>query len=328
MSFDHFDHFFTFAAVGLGLLLAGGVNLALGRGGRRIGLRVVTTLVLCGAVAVGLWAFTRSELALRAGGVLGAVLLGAGALGSAWVSRQLASVVTFLRKPAPRWGLVALGGLGVTVGAGIVFDLADRDATDQSMRSLELVLEHPVSQPTDRGRATTDRGNHIVLREPVRPRAGDLSGIEEQTLRNSPYRDHVIRRGGPTDHSNCHGWVFTGGKFILAPDDVEAIIKENGYREIQEPRGGDLVIYRQGGTIAHSAVVRYVTEGQPVLVEGKWGAMGVFLHPADKSYYGTEYAFYRSPRTTNQDATDDARGFCRGRLAFYGAGLHDPPHRR
>jgi hypothetical protein len=191
---------------------------------------------------------------------------------------------------------VALGGLGVIVGSGIAFDLADKAAIDQSMQGLELALERTASQPTDRGHATTDRGNRIVLREPIAPRTGDLSGAEERVLHNSPYKDHVIRRGGPTDHSNCHGWVFTGGKFILAPDDVEAIIKENGYREIQEPHAGDLVIYRQGGTISHSAVVRYVTEGQPVLVEGKWGSLGVFLHPADKSFYGTEYAFYRSPR--------------------------------
>jgi hypothetical protein len=295
MSFDHFDHLFTFVAAGLGLLLAGGVNLALGRGGRRVGLRVVATLVLCVAVVAGLWTFTRSELAVRAGVVLGTVLLLAWLLGSAGVVRRLASVVAFLRKPAPRWGLVALGGLVVIVGSGIAFDLADRAETDQTMQGLELALERPASRPSDRGHATTDRGNRIVLREPIAPRS-ELGATEERAIQGSPYRDQVIRRGGPTDHTNCHGWVFTGGKFILAPDAVEAIIQENGYREIHEPRAGDLVIYRQGGAIAHSAVVRYVTEGQPVFVEGKWGAMGVFLHPADKSFYGTEYAFYRSPR--------------------------------
>ena len=38
------------------------------------------------------------------------------------------------------------------------------------------------------------------------------------------------------------------------------------------------------------------SDHQPVMVEGKWGAMGTFLHPADKSIYGAEYAFYRSAR--------------------------------
>jgi hypothetical protein len=42
--------------------------------------------------------------------------------------------------------------------------------------------------------------------------------------------------------------------------------------------------------------VRYVTEGQPILVEGKWGALGVLLHPVEKSMYGSEYTFYRSGR--------------------------------
>jgi hypothetical protein len=51
-----------------------------------------------------------------------------------------------------------------------------------------------------------------------------------------------------------------------------------------------------GGQIAHTAVVRYVTEGQPVIVEGKWGPFGVFLHAADRSIYGTDYTFHRSPR--------------------------------
>jgi hypothetical protein len=40
-----------------------------------------------------------------------------------------------------------------------------------------------------------------------------------------------------------------------------------------------------------------VAEGQPVLVESKWGNLGVFLHPADKTPYGTEFTFYRSARS-------------------------------
>jgi len=54
MPFAHFDQFFTFVAAGLGLLLAGGLNLALGRSGRRVLLRVVVTLAVCGAVVSGL----------------------------------------------------------------------------------------------------------------------------------------------------------------------------------------------------------------------------------------------------------------------------------
>jgi hypothetical protein len=194
--------------------------------------------------------------------------------------------------------LVALGGLVVVVFGAIAFERSDEATTEQQMKDFELILGRPPTQPTEQGRATTDRGTQITLKEASAPRApGELSEPEEKTLRESPYRTHVIRRGAATDASNCHGWVFTGGKFYLGPDDVELILKENGYQEVQQPLAGDLIVYRQAGTVSHTAIVRYVTEGQPVLVEGKWGTLGVYLHPADKSFYGTEYTFHRSGRS-------------------------------
>src|SRR5688572_15281820 len=99
------------------------------------------------------------------------------------------------------------------------------------MKEMELVLGRPPTQPSERGRATTDRGTRITLKEVTAPRdPGELNAPEEKTLRESPYRTHVIRRSGATDASNCHGWVFTGGKFYLDPDAVELILKENGYQ--------------------------------------------------------------------------------------------------
>ena len=56
------------------------------------------------------------------------------------------------------------------------------------------------------------------------------------------------------------------------------------------------MIYRNDAGVTHTAVVRYVTPGMPVLVEGKWAWMGVFLHPVDRSCYGTNFAYYRSGR--------------------------------
>ncbi len=298
MSFEHFDRFFTFAAVGLGLFLAGGLNLLLGRGGRRVWLRVAVTLAVCGLVVAGLSALTRQELALRTGGFLAGVLLAVTLFSSAWFGRRIASLVATFQKPAARWGLVALGGLGVALASGFAFDRADEAANEQSLHNLEMATSRVSSQPTDRANATTDRGNRVVLKEATDPRAvSELRDPEEKILRDAAFRDQLIRRGGPADQSNCHGWVFSGGRFLLSPEDVELILKENGYHETQEPRAGDLVVYRQSGAVAHTAIVRYVSEGQPVLVEGKWGVMGVFLHPADKSFYGTEYSFHRSARS-------------------------------
>ena len=298
MSFEHFERLFAFAAVGLGLLLAGGLNLAFGRGGRRVWLRLVVTLAVCGAAVAGLSAMTRPELAVRNGAILLGVLALATLLGSAWFSRQITAVFEGLRKPAVRWGVVALSGLGVVLAGVVTFEQNDEFVIEQQMKDLELIIGKPQTKPAARTPAATDRGTPIVLKEAAEHREpSTLLEPEEKTLRASPIRDHMIRRSAPFDGSNCHGWVFAGGKFYLSPDDVEAILKENGYQEVHQPLPGDLVVYRQGGVVAHTALVRYVTEGQPVLVEGKWGVLGVYLHPADKSFYGTEYTFHRSARS-------------------------------
>ena len=118
----------------------------------------------------------------------------------------------------------------------------------------------------------------------------------------------MIREGQADERSNCHGWVFAGGRYILSGDDVDLILTENQYSKQQHPQPGDLAVYRNNGAIAHTAVVVYVTQGQPVMVRGKWGNLGVFLHPADKSPYGTDYTFYRSQRSghllVNQTASN------------------------
>ena len=47
----------------------------------------------------------------------------------------------------------------------------------------------------------------------------------------------------------------------------------------------------------HADGTSYTAEQLPVLVEGKWGWAGVFLHPVGGAGYGTAYTFYRSHRT-------------------------------
>jgi hypothetical protein len=93
--------------------------------------------------------------------------------------------------------------------------------------------------------------------------------------------------------------VYTGGRYGVSGADVDSILADNGYRGVADPRPGDLVVYRQAGAVAHSAVVRYVSPGLPVLVEGKWGAAGVYLHAAGESVYGTEFTYYRADRPTH-----------------------------
>jgi hypothetical protein len=80
---------------------------------------------------------------------------------------------------------------------------------------------------------------------------------------------------------------------------VEPFLADNRYAPVTDPRPGDLAVYRQNGAVTHTAVVRYVTPGMPVLVEGKWGATAVYLHPVDASLYGTAFTYYRADRPTH-----------------------------
>lgn len=293
---DHFDRLFLLVAVGAGLVLVAGVNLVAGtRTRRRAVLGAVAGVAVCGAVVATLSALTRGELGARAAVLLGgagvAVTFASALLRSAWFRRRAATAAVAL------WAFLAVGGVALAAFAVVGFERSDLAFADQEAANFTSALGHQPHQPAARARAVTDRGAAIVLKEPIALRDGTaLAGPEERFLRTSNLADQVIRQSAATDLTNCHGWVFTGGKFILSPDDVEAILKDNGYTQTQDPQPGDLVIYRQGGSIAHSAVVRYVTEGQPVLIEGKWGTLGVFLHSADKSVYGTDYTFHRSGR--------------------------------
>jgi len=105
------------------------------------------------------------------------VLLIATLLGSVWLTRQLASLVVFFRKPAPRWGLVAFGGLAVIIGSGVAFDRADQAACDEGLKELEMSVGRPPAQPTNQAHATTDTGSRVVLQEPIEARdTRDLAG--------------------------------------------------------------------------------------------------------------------------------------------------------
>jgi hypothetical protein len=111
------------------------------------------------------------------------------------------------------------------------------------------------------------------------------------------FQDRVIQLSSPDNESNCHGWVFTGGRFGVASPHVDTILEDNDYQRVESPRKGDLVIYRAAdGRALHSGVIR-LAEDDLVLVESKWGPLARYLHRLqDPPYWTEKYAFYRSPR--------------------------------
>lgn len=124
----------------------------------------------------------------------------------------------------------------------------------------------------------------------------DLLRSAEQHYLASMRRDmcRFVRLAEPAPVSNCHGWIFTGGKFGIEDEFVPLILADNGYEVVARPSVDDLAVYRRETSVAHVGVVRAI-DGDTVIVEGKWGPFGVFSHAADWHPYDA-MAYYRSPR--------------------------------
>ena len=173
---------------------------------------------------------------------------------------------------------------------------AEEDAGTDAAR-LGGVHPMPEFRESVTDRVWTDRGRRLSPKVPAHLRPAEaFQAREAELVAGLPRTAAWFPRGPASDVCNCHGWVFTGGRYWLDPEDVEAILADNGYAPVAAPRPGDLAVYRHEGAIAHTAVVRAVGPDIPVLVEGKWWHLGVFLHEADATTYCKEAAYYRSPR--------------------------------
>jgi len=157
-------------------------------------------------------------------------------------------------------------------------------------------------------RGVTDLGRAVALYTLSEDDSEEASPEEQEdrVLAVEFLKHQVIRLAGPDAQSNCHGWVFTGGRYGVANESVEMVLADNGYEKVERAREGDLVIYRnRDGDIEHTGLVRYVGVDGMVLAESKWGPLGVYLHAPESQPYGTEYAYYRSAREGHQLALEN-----------------------
>jgi hypothetical protein len=97
--------------------------------------------------------------------------------------------------------------------------------------------------------------------------------------------------------ANCHGWVFTGGKYFLGGDSVVRILEDNGYEPCSAPQPGDLIIYRNAsGEITHTGLVKAGFPWGSLMIDSKWGLGGRFVHRPEVQPYGNRFSYYRSTR--------------------------------
>lgn len=276
---------FPAICAGFGMFLVGGANLVLRNCG--VAFRVAATLsavIVALAVATILdqphvIAWTTLLIAL---GLLPCLLLAHN---------------RFVRRASALFATILVAGSGLAVGSTMSLLRAEEAAEESALAELDLLKGRIPYAPNRHIKATTDRGTPIDLKEPNREDGANLTTLETKLIERFALDGKVIRRGPPDERSNCHGWVFTDGRSPISGEQVAIILKENGYFEVEVPEPNDLVIYGSPVSSLHTGIVRYVSEGQPVLVEGKWGIYGEFLHPIDDSPYGTAYTFFRSPRT-------------------------------
>ena len=229
-------------------------------------------------------------------GVLTGMSLAVAAAGSTLLAAALSRLGLLARQPLWRWGALTALGAGIVAFSLFKYESDDDSAMNDEMAFMQRMGWKPPLHTTPDGVAVTDAGKPVELHEPdARRDTEEMASLERQILDQMSFSFAVIRQNGVDDGANCHGWVFTGGKYWLAPDMVAKLLDENGYQPVAVPHVGDVVVYHDHEQITHTAVVRYLGDEAPI-VEGKWGWMGVFLHPADQSPYGHHYTYFRSDR--------------------------------
>jgi hypothetical protein len=283
----------TFGLVLLGFALP---VLALGgmlfRSPRVVGWLRLTPFGLAAAGAALAWALGLGPTALILATLAGLFL----AAGSAAAGRLLERGLEALGAGRVQWSVLLLTGPALAVGWACREQASQPPAWEGTPPDI-LAAHTPASlRPVKAAQAVTDAGQPVALYRVTVPPAAELARYEQRLIKNLAGEVITTRPGGL--ESNCHGWVFTGGRFWVQGDAVDRIVRDNGYREAKSPGAGDLVVYRGAdGKVVHTGVVRYVDEQGQALVEGKWGVGGCFLHPADRHCYaGANPVFYRSPR--------------------------------
>jgi len=185
--------------------------------------------------------------------------------------------------------------LAVTWAARIdrASDAPDVFSTNSSSPSIRFAASNQ--------QAFTDRGRTIPLGEVDWDETQTPALMETERGLGQKFPMRLLRTADPDPKSDCHGWVFTGGRHWVMSFSVDDILADNDYQRVDTPQPGDLIIYRDrpDGTVQHSGIVRSAN-GADIVVESKWGNLGRYLHaPADQPF-GKAWIYYRSPRAGHE----------------------------
>jgi hypothetical protein len=143
----------------------------------------------------------------------------------------------------------------------------------------------------------TDRGR-VVPQLAFEAAEEERAKWEREMAQRGPVTsvENVFRISEPDFTSNCHGWVFTGGKALLRGREIEIILEDNGYQPVTAPQRGDLIVYRTPtGDVIHTGLVHLISVDGEIQIQSKWGCDSRYLHPPQAGYTGV-ITYYRSNR--------------------------------
>jgi hypothetical protein len=255
----------------------------------------LTALVLL-AAAGGAFAFglpVATWAALAGLGTLELLFWAIGSPGVGWVVLLLWGLG---RNPRLQGTLVLLCAPAVALWWVHLLDQQTTPA-DADFSEIAAFLAVPPLQEAPEVKAYTDRGRPVPLFQIAvsESHLPDLLAGENRVLRDLDRR--LIRTAPPDNLSNCHGWVFAAGHFWIPSTEVDSILEDNRYRVVPVPQPGDIAVFRSDKeTPLHSAVVRAATDDGMVLLEGKWGILGRYVHAPADQIYSQHWTYYHTDR--------------------------------
>jgi len=242
---------------------------------------IVAMLLAVGALFT--WALGNIPLVSAACLFAAVLLLCVWPIRSEFVRQELSRRLT----PKVLWGVVVL--VSLVAARYLAADLRQQWQRESATYAVDLQ-----DVPVRDCEGVTDRGRPLSLFHfAVYSTAAEIEQFSKST---EDQQREVIRLADADPTSNCYGWIFTGGKFGVRDSEVQMILEDNAYEVVEKPREGDLAIYSRGNQIAHAGIVRQPDPNGPILVESKWGALGLYLHIPQKHPFSGECRFYRSSR--------------------------------
>jgi hypothetical protein len=210
----------------------------------------------------------------------------------AFIAQSLHGAAPNLRRSPDAWILI----LVAFMMSGWSYHRVQVRSAENMFSSLVDVIPGAV-EPDFASKAITDEGTIVPLYHLAVEKSTFADYASSTAEKFSEFGNGLIRRKEADMMANCHGWVFTAGRFLLKGNDVDRILCDNHYYVVSAPKPGDIVIYRnEAGGILHTALVQGLLTDGTVITESKWGVDQRFLHLPSMQPYSQIFDYYRTDR--------------------------------